>query len=896
MKQHSHALKPLATIVFFAIALYLLHHEFKQYKIHDIASSFRAIPITAVLAALFFTVCNYTVMIGYDWLGVKLVKHPLTFKQISIAALIYYAMSNSLGVLFGGTPVRVRLYSGWGMSGAEIMRLIVFIGTAFWIGLFCLGGLLFVVTPFDIPVRFNLPLSNSRPLGFIMLALAGSFFVLCALRRNPIHIHGVNFQPPPLGIGLAQAGVAMLDFLLASAALFVLLPADAGIGFLPFTAIFLLAIIVALLSHVPGGLGVLELVLITMLPQSLNGLVASLLVFRVVYYLLPLLMALLGISVVSLRKMVLERLTSPGQADDSALAPEGVRHTATFLTAAANVIAPRLVTGAIFVAGLILLLSGSLPAADGRMKLLRDAMPLPLVEISHLAGSIIGALLLILARALQRRIDAAWTLTIGLLGVGIIVSLTKGFDYEEAIVLSILLLMILPCRRYFYRKGNLLSPSISIGWLASVAIALGLSLWLILFAYRHVEYSDQLWWEFAYQGDAPRSLRALLSAAVVFALVAVAKLLHSRPAEPPLPTEAEMAEVESIVKSAESTVANLALLGDKRFIFSDDRKAVAMFGCEGRSWITMSDPIGPEESADDAAWKFREGCDAAGVVPVFYQVSEEYLARYIEMGMTMLKLGEEGRVPLENFSLEGSHRKDLRRTKKKSDEAGLKFKIIPRENVAAIMPRLKEISDAWLKDKSAGEKGFSLGFFEEGYVAHYDIAVIVRPTVPEPYESSGPGNHSDAMPGGLRHDVDQTNAAEKVIAFANVLRGANKHELSIDLMRYLPDAPHGVMELLLLELMLLGQREGFRYFSLGMAPLSGVDSHRLGPLWNRLSSLMFHHGEHFYNFKGLRAYKDKFDPEWIPKYLAAPGGVATARALTDVTTLISGGLGKMLHR
>ncbi len=477
MKQYSHILKPVATIVFFAIALYLLHHEFKQYKFHDIATSFRAIPITAVLAALFLTACNYIVMIGYDWYGVKLVKHPLSLKQISIAALLYYAMSNSLGVLFGGTPVRVRLYSGWGMSSSEILRLIVFIGTAFWVGLFCLGGLLFVVTPFDIPDRFHLPLSDSRPVGSIMLALAGTFFVVCALRRNPIPIHGVNFQPPPLGIAMAQAGVAMLDFLFASAALFVLLPADVGISFLSFTAIFLLAIIVALLSHVPGGLGVLELVLITMLPQSSHELVASLIVFRVVYYLLPLLIALVSISVVSL-----VNLRSRSRQDIGATSAK-LQTLASSATAAADVVAPRLITGAIFVAGLILLISGSLPADVVRMKLLRSVMPLPFIEISHLAGSIIGALLLVLARALHRRIDAAWTLTVGLLMGGIIVSLTKGIDYEEAIVLSILLLAILPCRHYFYRKGNLLSPSISLSWITTMAIALGLSFWLVLFAY-----------------------------------------------------------------------------------------------------------------------------------------------------------------------------------------------------------------------------------------------------------------------------------------------------------------------------------------------------------------------------------------------------------------------------
>lgn len=111
-------------------------------------------------------------------------------------------------------------------------------------------------------------------------------------------------------------------------------------------------------------------------------------------------------------------------------------------------------------------------------------------------------------------------------------------------------------------------------------------------------------------------------------------------------------------------------------------------------------------------------------------------------------------------------------------------------------------------------------------------------------------------------------------------------------MRYVANAPYGVMEFLFLELMLYGRAEGFQSFSLGIAPLSGVEAHRLGPRWNHVSTVMFRHGKHFYDFQGLRNYKDKFDPAWTPKYLAASGGIATARVLT----LISGSWGKLIHR
>jgi phosphatidylglycerol lysyltransferase len=86
------------------------------------------------------------------------------------------------------------------------------------------------------------------------------------------------------------------------------------------------------------------------------------------------------------------------------------------------------------------------------------------------------------------------------------------------------------------------------------------------------------------------------------------------------------------------------------------------------------------------------------------------------------------------------------------------------------------------------------------------------------------------------------------------------------------------------------QREGYQWFNLGMAPLSGLEDRPLAPLWNRMGAFMFRHGEHFYNFQGLRQYKEKFDPEWGPKYLASPGGLALPRILTNIASLISGGL------
>ena len=114
--------------------------------------------------------------------------------------------------------------------------------------------------------------------------------------------------------------------------------------------------------------------------------------------------------------------------------------------------------------------------------------------------------------------------------------------------------------------------------------------------------------------------------------------------------------------------------------------------------------------------------------------------------------------------------------------------------------------------------------------------------------------------------------------------------MSIDLMRYSDVAPRGVMDFLLVELMQWGRREGYQRFDLGMAPLSGLEYRRLAPLWTMFGALLFKHGEHFYNFRGVRHYKEKFDPVWSPRYVACAGRFDLPRVMADVATLVAGGV------
>jgi len=342
---------------------------------------------------------------------------------------------------------------------------------------------------------------------------------------------------------------------------------------------------------------------------------------------------------------------------------------------------------------------------------------------------------------------------------------------------------------------------------------------------------------------------------LVFSLM---RLLRHAPPEMHLPDRAELDRAAQVVANSRDSSTNLVLVGDKALLWSSSGRGLLSYGVSGRSWVALGDPVGDEEDREELAWRFRELADRHGGWTVFYEVGVEHLPLYIDLGLTLMKLGEEARVPLAAFSLEGSNRRALRRTQRQMERDGVTFGVISPEEVPPLLPQLRAISDSWLQEKRTREKGFSLGRFDEEYIARFPVALA------------------------------RQNGA--ILAFANIWTTLPKTELSIDLMRYTPAAPGGVMQFIFTELMLWGRAQGYRSFRLGMAPFSGLESRALAPLWTRVGALMYRYGEHFYNFQGLREYKEKFDPVWEPRYLASPTGLALPRVLTSIATLIGGGI------
>jgi phosphatidylglycerol lysyltransferase len=193
--------------------------------------------------------------------------------------------------------------------------------------------------------------------------------------------------------------------------------------------------------------------------------------------------------------------------------------------------------------------------------------------------------------------------------------------------------------------------------------------------------------------------------------LAIASLLRPARLEPALPGKADMERARAILKASRRIYSNLALLGDKALLFSENQTAFIMYGVEGRSWVAFGDPIGPEEEWTELAWRFHEMSERHDGWTVFHEVGRGDPHLYLDLGLTLLKIGEEARIPLETFSLEGSNRRGLRHSHHQVEKEGCIFKIILPADIPSILPDVKTISDAWLAEKNTREKKFSMGFF-----------------------------------------------------------------------------------------------------------------------------------------------------------------------------------------
>jgi len=521
--------------------------------------------------------------------------------------------------------------------------------------------------------------------------------------------------------------------------------------------------------------------------------------------------------------------------------------------------APHVAAGLAFVAGAFTLIAVATPALPPLRGL--DALERVVSELPELSASIAGVVLMGLATGLSRRIDAAWAATTALMFAICLYAGLRHGHAAAAVTAGALALGLLLTRRAFYRHSRLIDlapdPRVALGIAAAFGVAL---MGALLWAGERPDFAEAPWWALLTGEHLGRPGRALAVAAAAVSVVGVQWYVLSRARGAPAPPAGEdIARAESVIASAEDAMpdAQLAFTGDKSFLFVDG--AMVMTARGGGSLIAMGPPVGKRGDWRAALAGLRAEAERLSLRPVVCSAPPDLLPDLLDLNFRVEKMGENAIIDLKDFSLAGSARQKLRSARRRFVEReGAVFEVVEPPHAPALWDALRPVSDAWLTAHGGREKAFSLGAYDPIYLGRHAIAIA--------------------------------RLHGRIVAFANIWLTADRKRGAIDLMRHHPnETPNGLMDFLFTEILLWAQAHGLQSFDLGMAPLAGLaEDKKYASLFARAGRLVHERGEQFYGFKGLRAFKDKFNPRWESRYIAAPGAWTLPIVLAEVAVLTNG--------
>ncbi|MFQ3623083.1 MAG: lysylphosphatidylglycerol synthetase family protein, partial [Acetobacteraceae bacterium] len=553
-------------------ALYVVQRELAALRLDDVLAAMEAIPLRAIGLAFTLTVVAYLVLTLYDALGTRFVGHPLSYGRIAFASFTAYALSHNIGfAMVSGAAIRYRLYALWGMSALQIAGVVAFCSLTFVLGGLTLGGLVLLTVPQAIP-GFGpwMPRPVMYAVGVAMLGLVGFYAVAGRLKRRPLRIGGTEVPLPGPGLAAIQVALASLDVAITAMIFYALLPEAPGLSALVFLAVYVTAYTAAMASHVPGGLGVFDGTILL----GLSGLVpaatavGALLVFRLLYYILPLFLA--G-GMFALNEIVVRRVAMARGFDLMA------RWGSPF-------VAPVL-SGAVTLAGLVMLFLGTMPPIEAPFAWAGGTARLPIAETSHFVASLLGAVLLVLAYGLWRRVTMAWAGVLSTLVLAAGLAIAKGHGWPVPALMLATAACVVPFRRNFYRDTRLVAEPFTGGWVAAVVALAVCTVSLALFTHLRRDWTAETWWHFVLAGEAPWSLRATIALGIGLLLLALVRLL--RPARiAALPAEgASLARYRALAGSAPPARADGIVFGE------DGGAAIAFMKLPG-IWLALGDPVG----------------------------------------------------------------------------------------------------------------------------------------------------------------------------------------------------------------------------------------------------------------------------------------------------------------
>jgi phosphatidylglycerol lysyltransferase len=467
--------------------------------------------------------------------------------------------------------------------------------------------------------------------------------------------------------------------------------------------------------------------------------------------------------------------------------------------------------------------------------------------VADVLSSMIGVVLLLISRGLVRRLAAAYRAARVLLPLGIVTALLGGLVWESAVTLLTVFVLLHINRRAFYRREPLWREPVPAPWSAAVLTVLAGSIWIGFFAYAHVDQPGSLWSEFAWNGEAPRFLRATLAAGCTALLLGLLRL-RWRESTPPMRTTLTEGEIARLVALDGRAEANRAFAAGGRFLLAEFGDACILYRRSGRSSVALGDPIGVPARDPELVWAFRELAERHDGLPVFFEASTPRLPLYLELGLSPLKISEAARIDLAAFSPDLAAELGAAPAR-----AHIETSIVPAEAVPALLPHLEAVHDAWAAAERA-DRSRVVPDFDAAYVTRFDTVIA---------------EHED-----------------RIVAFGSLLVGTE--DMALNPVHIRPDAKRSALRALLLRSIARAQERNCRWFDLGTAPLPAEPADSRWPSLSPASVRAFRYGDYFTQAEDLRRFKERFRPAWDARYLVCPGGIVLPQILREVALLAEG--------
>ncbi|MCO5147813.1 MAG: lysylphosphatidylglycerol synthase domain-containing protein [Aquamicrobium sp.] len=268
-------------------AAVLLYRALSRYTLDEITASVAAIPAASFAGAAAFAAASYLCLTGFDWLALRYAGKPLAWRRAALASFVSLSIGHNIGVAaLSSGAIRYRFYTRWGLDAGDVAKVILFSGATVGLGLATLGGFGLLLYPAEAERLVGMGRPALTGVAAACLAVPVLYLAASAFVRGKLRFRRWTLDLPALPLAAAQVAVGTLNFACVAACLHRLLAAFSDVSYLEVAAIYVIGNVMALVSHVPGGLGVLEATVLYLLPGG--AAIGALIAFRVVYFFVPL--------------------------------------------------------------------------------------------------------------------------------------------------------------------------------------------------------------------------------------------------------------------------------------------------------------------------------------------------------------------------------------------------------------------------------------------------------------------------------------------------------------------------------------------------------------------------------------------------------------------------------